>query len=182
MLYFYKGFKVKLIDATSMGHHIKVVEDRNLIPIQCSVGSEHIVPPESLEDLCEESYAIGDVVQTTFSAIDNNLVGTVVGYEPSENRVVVKSVRICNYKEDRTRYSYKLHEIQAYRENSYLFKVGRMYRINGALDLKAVECPSDFNTVLMVNQSGKVIYQLPINSFLPGLALRHGISKVELIR
>lgn len=100
------------------------------------------IPASDFELCASHVYALGDKVA---SKMGGGFIGMVTGFEPATNRVVCISAKIRLGSDNRTRYAYKLDEIESYiePEKTYVFNRGTVYLINDVVRVYCAEDPAD---------------------------------------
>jgi hypothetical protein len=132
------------------------------------------------EPLATELFAVGDSIKSLL--INGGLVGTITSFEQSTNRVVCVSDRIKAYHEERTRYAYKINEIEKFDPNAYTFILGSRYKINNKVTVTAIEDPTEESFVLLVDNNGRIAYRdVPRNARLDGLKMIYDIFNIQKV-
>lgn len=155
---FFKGCEAAITHEDEKGYLcIKIV--KNLYPNDMKVKGDRTpytlgnvihLHKSNVEPLCNDVYAIGDKVRTTFRG---GLVGYVVGFEPWTNLVIACSEKLSNYTDKRVRYAYSLDELNKFKPLLRIIP-GHFYAIKDMVCM-AVE---DFeNTIMFVSKLGKIV-------------------------
>lgn len=82
------------------------------------------------EPLVETEFEVGDEVRSQLRN-DGGFEGKVTGYEMATNRAVCISSRIGGYSNDRTRFAYKINEIEKLGTGKLVLVAGATYKLNG---------------------------------------------------
>jgi hypothetical protein len=181
--YFYNGKHVVLLSYT--GTHdalVRVQADFNEGSEKFNPGADLYVKVAHLDAVCDTLFAIGDKVRTVIEA--GTLTGVVTAFEYKTNRLVVTSDKICNYRNDRTRYAYKPSEIakiiiEPVKRPTYKFEKGKFYKLNSKFTVHAIAQP-DGEFIMLVDRLGNIILQdvPPIGDAI-GFSMAHGINNVQ---
>jgi hypothetical protein len=176
-LVFYKGFAAGVInDYGTNAVHIKLLKDFNIDPTDRRIDEEVVVSESGYyEPLVAEVFEIGDKVERK----GGTFKGKVVGFEYSTNSAICVSDKIGKYMDQRTRYSYGVHELSKHDPQLFVFETGAVYRINDCIEAMAVESVFDKHDIMLFSTvNGKMIYRdIKINNCRPELAAKHNITQ-----
>ena len=136
----YENFKPKTADAKILRSNVDTKFE--VVSINVNTGlrivhqgnpvTQYSVPKKDCEQLISEVYAIGDKIETTLKG--GGMIGTIQAFEYHNNRAACMSIKIGAYRDDRTRYSYKPHELSVYvAPNKLQFDIGSAFIVDGEL-------------------------------------------------
>lgn len=145
-----------------------------------SSGNTFSVPIrlEDCEEIAIDVFPIGTKVKTEFPG-SNGFEGKVVAYEEDTNRLICISNRVKNYSDKRVRYAYRVDELREL-DDSFTFKVGRSYEVNGNTILTSVEHPCRNDFVILIDSSSFVVCVVPTVASLEVLEAHQVYSVQEL--
>lgn len=179
--YFYKGKHLRVVSHINHSKVIaSVLEDFNTDSFnQHDVGTELLVHVNELDKVCSNVFSLKDKVRTTLKT--GTLTGVVTGFEYCTNRVIVTSDKIGAYRDDRTRYAYKLSELEHnYYPRPVLFEKGYYYKINNKETVYAVSQSGDPELIMLVTKEGDIFAaNMGTIHDAIGLEMSHGIKTVQ---
>lgn len=133
-----------------------------------------------VEDIAQEVFKIGDRVESRLSNAAHSFSGIVTGFEEETNRVICRSARA--FKQDRTRYAYKVYEIQKIQE-TVTFELNCRYKFNGEDVYRVVGHPTDRKSFILIEEKSGVAKMIlskePITKSRLENAGVHNIQKMK---
>jgi hypothetical protein len=178
---YWKGYIVEVIAEVPNDERATIVRVRkNMVSTEdadYNINRDFLASRIDIEPIAWEMFEIGDSVKYT----KGDYKGVVVGYDYEANEVITKSVKLKSYKNDRTRYSYKVTELEKYDPDAYTFTQGAYYKVNGE-KLMAVESVFEPDEVMLFKLDGTIKYKnVPRKASLKYLGNHFHIASVKLL-
>lgn len=172
--YFYNGKVVQLEHVLDGNCNLGLVSV--IVGAETSNQTCFQVNMSDLQPLAQETFPMGSSVKY----IKGSYTGEVVGYELCKNRVVTRSHKIGNYKNDRTRYSYAIDELEHVDNGMVRFEIDKYYAINGV----TVRAMRDYDNPGCVHLlSARTNYnKVPRNVHKDELRSKFGILNVQRVK
>jgi hypothetical protein len=175
---FYKGKEVSVMaDVPGRCNEVivKVVKDF----YTTEYVADMLVNKKDLEPLVTDVFKLNDKVRRSSCGMH----GYVTSFELSTNRVVVTSDKIAKYNNDRTRYAYKIDDLEIYDHDTIVLIPGCMYRINDKEELLAVQSVFESTEIMFFSKDGLIKFKgLAKKASLSFLNQYYQINSIKLIK